>query len=283
MNEAIKSASAVAQTEAERPHTSRAHRVLLAGLALLLATAVGLQILPNRELAVVKRGTPLADYLPREMAGWHSEDRPVGETEAQVKAAEKVLNYDDAVLRIYRKGNQEFSVYIAYWRAGKMPAREISFHVPDVCWVLAGWRQCAADYHFQREFEGRWLAPAQYREYDEPNSRQYVLYWHVLNGRTINFSSEGGLSQLNTLKAVLLHGLSQRGEQYFIRIASRSPPDEYWNDEGFQEVMELVAPLGPGLDLSGEHQESDLRPGGGSGADAREGGGKVAAPDGAAH
>ena len=62
------------------------------------------------------------------------------ETEAQVKAVEKVLNYDDALLRIYRKGDQEFSVYIAYWRAGKMPARaaaiaRLSMSVAKTCTV----------------------------------------------------------------------------------------------------------------------------------------------------
>jgi hypothetical protein len=260
-----------------------AHRALLTGLALLLATAVGLQVLPSRELPVVKRGTPLADYLPREMAGWNSEDRPIGETEAQVKVAEKVLNYDEAILRIYRKGDQEFSVYIAYWRAGKMPAREISFHVPDVCWVLAGWKQCAADRHYQREFEGRWLAPAQYREFEEPNARQYVLYWHVLNGRTVNFNPGGAPSQLNALKAVLRHGLNQRGEQYFIRIASRSPPDEYWNDEGFQEVMELIAQLGPGLDSTGENAAGDLGPAGANGQVSRRDAGKEVTPPTSTH
>ena len=131
-----------------------------------------------------------------------------------------------------------------------MPAREIAFHVPDQCWVSVGWTEHAADYNYRREFEGRWLAPAQYREFESVGGRQYVLYWHILNGRTIVYSSEGTHSQLTTLGALFRLGLSHKGEQYFIRIASGSPLDELWNDEGFQELMELIAPLGPGLHSS---------------------------------
>jgi hypothetical protein len=238
----------------------RTRGALLAWLAVLLAAATGLQILPSRESNAVKRGAPLAEYFPREMAGWHSEDRPLAETEEQVKAVERILQYDEAILRIYRKGDQEFSVYVAYWRPGKMPAREIAFHVPDQCWVSVGWKERAADYHYQREFEGRWLAPAQYREFDGLNGCQYLLYWHILNGRAILYSSDGTHSQLTTLNALLRHGLRHKGEQYFIRIASRSTFDELWNEEGFQEIMELIAPLGPGLESTVERFESPKAP-----------------------
>jgi hypothetical protein len=218
----------------------------------LLATAVVLQILPQRQSAVVKRDAALADYFPREMAGWRSEDRPPAETEAEIARVKRLLNYDETLLRFYRKGGREFSLYVSYWRPGKMPAREIAFHVPDQCWVSVGWTEHAADYDYRREFEGRWLAPAQYREFESVGGRQYVLYWHILNGRAIVYSSEGTHSQLTTLGALFRLGLSHKGEQYFIRIASQSPLDELWNDEGFQELMELIAPLGPGLNSSVE-------------------------------
>jgi hypothetical protein len=133
-----------------------------------------------------------------------------------------------------------------------MPAREIAFHVPDQCWVSVGWTQSAADYHYQREFEGHLLAPAQFRQFDGPNGHQYVIYWHILNGRAIVYSADGTHSQMTTLRALLRFGLRHKGEQYFIRIASQGPLDDLWNDEGFQEIMELIAPLGPGLDSNVE-------------------------------
>ncbi len=236
------------------------HRVLLVGLALLLAAAVALQVMPGTEAAVVRRDAPLADYFPRDLVGWHGEDRPPAETEAQIARVRRLLNYDETLLRIYRKGGQEFSLYVSYWQPGKMPAREIAFHVPDKCWVSAGWTECAANHDYQRLFEGHLLAPAQYREFDAQSGHQYVIYWHVLNGRVIVYSDDGTHSQLTTLSALLRHGLGHKGEQYFIRIASQSPLDALWSDEGFQEIMELVEPLGPGLDSRVERFDSSLAP-----------------------
>jgi len=248
--------SRIAISAARGGRLGRTRGALLAWLAALLVAATVLQILPSRDSNVVKRGVPLAEYFPREMDGWHSEDRPLAETPEQVKAVEKILQFDEAILRIYRKGDQEFSVYVAYWRPGKMPAREIAFHVPDQCWVSVGWKERAAAYHYQREFEGRLLAPAQYREFDGLNGRQYLLYWHILNGRAILYSPDGTHSQLTTLNALFRHGLSHKGEQYFIRIASRGSIDELWNEDGFQEIMELIAPLGPGLESTVERFEN---------------------------
>ena len=261
MTEPATAAFPVTRSEAGRTWTSGIpHGILLVGLALLLTTAVALQVMPCPQPAAVTRDAPLTDYFPREVAGWHGEDRPPAETEAQVAVVKKVLNYDETLLRVYRKGDQEFSVYVSYWRPGKMPARELASHVPDVCWVAVGCTQSAADYHYQREFEGHLLAPAQYRVFDTLNGRQYVIYWHILNGRAIVYSTNGSLSQLTTLSALFRHGLDHKGEQYFIRIASRSPLDDLWNDEGFQEIMEFIAPLGPGLDAGVESLAADRCP-----------------------
>jgi len=255
MNDSITAVAASPASIARRAGISVPHRFLLGGLALLLAAAIGLQFWTSPEAPAGKRDAPLAEYFPRDMAGWHSEDRPPAETEAEIVRTKKLLNYDETILRFYRKGSQEFSLYVSYWRAGKMPAREIAFHVPDQCWVSSGWTQRAANRSFQREFEGRLLAPAQYREFEGGAGRQYVIYWHILNGSPIVYSDDGTHSQLTTLNALFRHGLSHKGEQYFIRIASPGPLDDLWADEGFQELMELIAPLGPGLNSSVERME----------------------------
>lgn len=246
------SVSEIVTRPAGWPQTNKMHRILLAGLTLMLTTAFVLRALPYPKSAVVKRDAPLADYFPREMAGWRGEDRPLAETEAVAGAVKTTLNYDEAFLRVYKKRDQEFSVYVAYWQAGKMSSRELAFHIPDKCWIAVGWKRTAADYHYQREFEGRMLAPAQYREFDGLNERQYVLYWHIFNGRAIIYNPDGSPSDLSMFTDLLRRGLRQKGEQYFIRIASRNELDQLWNDEGFQEIMELLAPLGPGLHSSAE-------------------------------
>lgn len=247
-------ASLPAEARRAWPFTT-AQRALLGGLALLLAAAVALQLLPYPQSDVVKRTVPLADYFPREMSGWHSEDHPLAETEAVAGAVKEILNYDDALLRFYEKAGREFSIYVAYWRPGKMSSREIAFHIPDKCWPTAGWKRTAADYHYQRQLDGHLLAPAQYREFEQHGQRQYVIYWHIFNGQPISYNPDGSPSDMSMLTDLLHRGLRQKGEQYFIRIASPAPLDQLWNDDGFQEILELVAPLGPGLHANVERFE----------------------------
>ncbi len=229
-----------------------AHGVL-GYLALLLAVAVVLQLLPYPKSAVVKRSVPLGDYFPRSMSGWHSEDRPLAETEAAEGAVREILNYDEALLRTYKKDGREFSLYVAYWQPGKMSAHEIAFHVPDKCWPAVGWKRIAADYHYQPAGEGRLLAPAQYREFQIRDQLAYVLYWHVFNGRVVLYNPDGVPTRLSKLSELFTFGLHQKGEQYFIRITSPDPLEQVANDDGFQEILELIAPLGPGLHLHVEH------------------------------
>jgi len=217
--------------------------VLLASLGLIVTAAWLMQFLPNPNTASIKRDLPLADYFPYALGGWTGEDRPLGETESVSSAAEKILGYDEVFQRTYRKKGQEFVLYVAYWSVGKMPAREVAAHRPDLCWVGVGWKRTAVDYHYPMAIEGHRLAPAQYREFDAPGDHEYVLYWHILNSRTILYSG----TQLVTIKALLRQGIAHKGEQYFIRLSSPIPPGQLCQDGGFQAIMELVAPLGPGL------------------------------------
>lgn len=226
-------------------------------LAALLLTAVGLQLLPYPKSVVIERAQPLAEYLPKEIFGWQAEDRPLAATEAVAGAVKKILNYDEALLRYYRKGGQEFAVYVAYWQAGKMPSREIAFHIPDKCWPTAGWKRTAADYHYQKSLDGRLLAPAQYREFEQAGKKQYVIYWHIYDGRTIIYNPDGSPSDLSMLTDLRRRGLRQKGEQYFIRISSPIPLDQLWDEEGFQEILRRIAPLGPGLHSTVERFEAE--------------------------
>lgn len=229
-----------------------AEKVLLGGLVALLVAGVVPQMLQRTAEPVLKPKLPLADYLPTGMAGWHGNDLPLAETEALAGSVKSILNYDDTVYRIYRKGGAEFSVYIAYWSPGKMPAREVAFHIPDKCWTAAGMKRTAADYAYQRTFDGRELAPAQYREFEATNTHQKVIYWHIYDGRTIIYNPDGSPSNFSLLTDLFRRGLNQRAEQFFIRISGPGDFDELWRDPGFQDVLEHIAPLGPGLNATME-------------------------------
>jgi hypothetical protein len=227
--------------------------MLLGGLAFVLAVAIVLQLLPYPLKTVVRRDLPLEEFFPRGVAGWSSEDRPLGETESVRGAVKKLLNYDDAFFRVYRKDGREFAVYVAYWLPGKMPAREIAYHVPDKCWVTAGWARTAANYKYNCPLPDQNLAPAQYREFKYDERHQYVIYWHIFDGRPIAYNPNGPPSDFSKLTDLVNLGLRQKGEQYFIRISSATPFQELGTEEAFQQIMELVAVLGPGLKTEVEH------------------------------
>jgi hypothetical protein len=224
-----------------------APKALLGGLIALLCAGILPQTFQHAAEPVLKPKLPLADYLPVNMAGWHGIDQPLAETEALAGSVKTILNYDDTVYRVYRKGDMQFSVYVSYWSPGKMPAREVAFHIPDKCWTAAGMKRTAADYSYERTLEGRPLAPAQYREFEATNLHQKVIYWHIYDGKSIVYNPDGSPSNLSLFTDLLRRGLNQRAEQFFIRISSPGGFDELWPDAGFQEILEHLAPLGPGL------------------------------------
>jgi|GEM_PF-150845 len=220
--------------------------LVLASLALL--AAVILQVVPHSSHLTTARRTPLDNYFPTEMYGWRGEDRPLSETEASDGAVKKVLGYDEALLRIYRKDGKEFSLYVAFWNPGKISSREVACHTPDICWPSVGWQRTAVDTDFKRSVGGRALAPAQYRVFETAGHREFVVYWHIVNGRATVYNPDGLPKPLSLLTDLKRYGLDQRGEQYFLRLSSTTPPDQLWNDEGVEEILELLAALGPGLE-----------------------------------
>jgi hypothetical protein len=221
-------------------------RVVLPGLLLLLAAAILLQLIPHPTRTATVRGAALTEYFPQKMFGWLGEDRALAETEATTGAVTKILRYDEALLRTYRRNGLEFSLYVAYWKPGKMSSREIAAHTPDTCWPAAGWKRTFANLHFIGLFGGTKLAPAQYREFESGSHHESMVYWHIVNGRPVVYNPDGVPSPLSMFHDLLEFGLDQMGEQYFIRVSSPNGIKMLWPDEGFQEIVELILPLGPG-------------------------------------
>jgi hypothetical protein len=219
--------------------------VLVTALATLLVVAIGLQFISPDHKAVVVRSAPLDLYLPTQAAGWKSEDHPLGDTENLSAMVKTTLNYDEALLRTYRKGTREFTVYIAYWATGKMSSREVAYHTPDICWPAAGWERLQSNEAYS--IPGFKLAPAQYREFVLNGQHVQVLFWHTYDGRTIAYDPNGRPSRASILTDLMSRGLAQKGEQYFIRITSPNGFNDLWADDGFREIIELIGPLGPAL------------------------------------
>lgn len=219
-------------------------RILLGVAGGLLALALILQIIPKPTGAEVKRDVPLEDVLPRSLAGWFVEDRPIADTEIMQNAVGEILNFDEAIFRAYKRGGIEFSVYLAYWEPGKMSHRLVAGHTPDVCWVAAGWKCTALEFGRTKTFAGQDLAPAQWRIFEGSNTIQHVLYWHFSGTELIHYDRAGPPPISAVFRDLFNKGLNQRLEQYFIRISSNVPFEEIWNDPGFQAVIDSLLPLG---------------------------------------
>lgn len=203
------------------------------------------QLWPQSQVAVISRESALAEYLPKHVGNWVSKDLPLAGTEAMDGKVEEILRFDDAILRQYRQGGREFTVYIAYWRPGQISSREVAFHIPDKCWVFNGWKREFVDIDYRCTVGGNPVSAAQYRIFSSSGGKQHLIYWHVYDGRVILYRPDDSPSDLTMLTDLLKRGLRQRGEQYFLRVASSTPLSELWLDSGFQEVISRVVQLGP--------------------------------------
>ncbi len=210
----------------------------------LIGVALIAQFLPRRTVEVAEH-RELRALLPIEVQGWKSREVPIAETEIVRTQVVELLNYSDAVQRSYQKGEREFTVYTAYWAPARMQPRLIADHIPDHCWVFAGWKMYNEDYARRFSIGSTPLWPAQYRDFSFHGENKHVLYWHIMGGKLSGFAQEPRPRWAEWLREVgSLRPFAVQHEQYFIRISSSSPLQDLWNDPGFQEVMGCLVPLG---------------------------------------
>lgn len=214
---------------------------------LILGGAVGLQFVAG--MKSVPEGTldtPLEALIPEQIDGWQVEDLDLGPTESVTERSYKLLQLDDFVHRQYSRGDKRFSVYVAYWKPGKMPVRLVNQHSPDRCWTEVGWVCTDREWNVQRSVEGRNLQPGQWGVYELEDYKNYTYFWHIVGGEVHWY----GGKRLNTKSSLTSvwedfrkFGLNVHREQFFIRIVSPNPMDELWEEPAFNEVMADLADL----------------------------------------
>jgi hypothetical protein len=220
---------------------------LVIGLTALLGVGVGLQLVFSlREETKAEPRLRLAELIAKSASDWAVTDEPIGMTEAVSEAALKTLNLDDFVYRRYRRGGVSFTVYAAYWAAGKMPTRLVASHTPDRCWTENGMR--CVDLKFKQTYEvkGRPLLPADWRVFVSGEARTQVVYWHLVEGKLYDYGDRFNAVPHPLLwwKDTLEQATYGSREQLFVRVAAEVPLEQIWSDPGFQDVMESVAKLG---------------------------------------
>ena len=96
--------------------------------------------------------------------------------------------------------------------------------------------------------EGTALQPAEWRLFEPPSggSPIYVLYWHLVEGRTYDYGDRFNAIPDPVLwwKDAVQQAMLGSREQYFIRLTSGAPLEELWNDPGFSEVLRGLGRLG---------------------------------------
>ncbi|MGC9451326.1 MAG: exosortase-associated EpsI family protein [Oceanipulchritudo sp.] len=215
--------------------------VLILFMGISLQVYSQLQPVPESSLK-----TPLEEAIPQEIAGWEVTDLDLGPTESVTQRSYSLLRLDDFVHRQYRRGDRSFSVYIAYWKPGKMPVRLVNQHTPDRCWTEVGWTCTDREWNIEKTVNGRELQPAQWGIYTIRDYTNYTYFWHIVGGQVHWYGGE----RINTKSSLTSvwedfrkFGLNVHREQFFIRVVSPEPMDDLWEEDAFLEVMSALADL----------------------------------------
>jgi hypothetical protein len=194
--------------------------------------------------------------IPKSLERWTVTAEPLGPDLATIHWVAETLNFDAYVCRTYKRKDAEFGIYCAHWNAGKMPAREVEAHSPDICWVLSGERCIESESNVSIPYQGGSLMPGERRVFGSPKGEiSFVSFWHLVDRRPyayVNLSH--GL--LKTLRALLSDALNGSREQTFVTLSSSVPFFQLESDPGFSRVMVALAALGLGAPVRGALQDS---------------------------
>jgi hypothetical protein len=214
----------------------------------VLVASVSLQGMDVFHKPSQPRDSHLTRSVPLVIPGWKGRDLPLGANEFVSKAAEKTLNFDEVLYREYGRDGAFFTVYAAYWGAGKMPAQLVASHTPDRCWTENGWRCLSMKFKQVISLDSGRLQPAEWRLFEPPDGGKpiYVLYWHLVNGRIYDYGERFNSipDPFRWCKDAVQQALLGSQEQYFIRVASSEPLEKLRDEPGFIEVMRGLGRLG---------------------------------------
>lgn len=208
------------------------------GLAIaLLLSAVGLvtygalQPLENHFEGSVR------DLLPQPPPGWTVTERPIADSPEMRQAVGELLNFDDAVFVDYTSTlGDRLSVYVAYWKAGKMSSRLVAGHTPDVCWVNSGWKRLAGSQVSQWGVQTYLIPQAEVRVYAAEGEVEHVMFWHLFGGEPLSYDTTGSPPWFAPVSDMLSKGLRQRQEQFFIRLSA----EDSLHDPGLAPILEPI-------------------------------------------
>ncbi len=214
------------------------------GGAVLLAGLLAFFVIASRPgSAPVSQGPEvvLDELVPATPAGWQ-----VATVEGLTRFS-GILQTEHLIERNYRtviNGQPVIlNVYVAHWIAGAAPVSLVASHTPDACWPGGGWK---LEPHPDRQVElplgPRQLPVAEHRIFRFGQAPQHVWFWHVYNGRVINYRDPYSVPAL--VEIALRYGFSREGSQYFVRVSSNASWDQLRDQPLVQELFANLAPIG---------------------------------------
>jgi hypothetical protein len=193
----------------------------------------------------------LSDIVPEELNGWKIIDQDMAESPESSERISTFLNFDDALFRIFKKGDAFVGLYIAYWLPGKASYRWAGAHTPDTCWVQNGWTRLDRKYSIPFQNEETPFQPAEFGIYEKDGSTQNVYFWHLVGGEAFGYEQEGGHNIFAALLDIKKHGLNLRDEQFFIRLSSNKKIEELKKIGGFNQILDSLNEIGLAKDQHG--------------------------------
>lgn len=221
-------------------------------LAVLLALVLKVEVFSDHSR---RFSGSLEDVVPRTVIGWQSKDLPLAESTAGLQNVRGVLNYDQAVQRLFAKEGVQIIVYVAYWEPGRVSLVDAGSHNPDSCWVYAGCERLERDYAQSAKVNDRALLPYEHGLYRSPNGQNiHAIFWHLVNGEPNRYDEQeagwrnglaGRIERASLVaKDFKERGLDQRREQMFVRISSNKTPKELLADPDARFLLSRLGKLG---------------------------------------
>lgn len=217
---------------------------LILGITILL-TALGLRayfaFVPPPEATLHEA---LADIVPSELSGWKIKDMDMAESPESSARITDFLNFDDAIFRVFEKGDTFVGLYIAYWTPGKASYRWAGAHTPDTCWVVNGWSRDDREYSIPFQHSGENFEPAEFGVYSKSGQSQRVYFWHLVGGKAHGYAQKEVPNIFGALLDIKNHGLNLRQEQFFVRLSSNKDIEELRKQPGFDKILDALLQIG---------------------------------------
>lgn len=217
--------------------------LIFAGLILLsgLSLRAYFTLIPPPEATL---NEALTEIVPQNLNGWTVRDLDMAESPESSARISDFLNFDDALFRVFEKGDTFVGLYIAYWTPGKASYRWAGAHTPDTCWVQNGWTRLDREYSMPFGYEETEFEPAEFGVYEKDGSAQNVYFWHLVGGEAFGYEQQGGHNIFAALIDIKKHGLNLRNEQFFIRLSSNKTIDQLKQIDGFKAILDSLDTIG---------------------------------------